>query len=100
MKFRYVKTPEMALRYSGLYSAAVSQGEPAGAIVRIAEMHGIAPCLVAKLILQRWLEEKCEAEGSEFNAARVKSCLRDTLLIDDAILSYEVFLVRPSRTRL
>lgn len=99
MKHRYVKTPEAVDRYCKLYSEALGHSNRSGAIVRIAQSQNVAPCLVAKLILQRHLQQTCNTRQCEFNMSMVKTAMRDTSLIDDPILAYEVFLVCVTVTR-
>lgn len=74
--------------------SAVQQGESPGIIVRIAQKQSVTPCLVAKLILQRYLEEHGECDDEDTNAGnKITMYLRDTTLIPNMDLAYEVFLV-------
>lgn len=92
MKCKYTKTAEAMNLYYRLYNEAILRGYEAGIIIRISEHFNIAPCLIAKLILKKYLENISE-DKSEVDIVQVKAFLRDTSRIEDSILAYEVFLV-------
>lgn len=88
MKFSHIKTPAVINKYYNLYMDALNKKENPGIIVKIALDAEISPCLVAKLVLQKHYENaNCETENLNIN-----KYLRDTSLIDNSDLAYEVFL--------
>lgn len=92
MKINYIKYQSQKDEYFEQYNAAVQQGESPGIIVRIAQKFSVTPCLVAKLILQKYLEDRGEYDEMS-GASQVTMYLRDTTSIPNMDLSYEVFLV-------
>lgn len=62
-------------------------------------MYDIVPCLIAKLILQKYFEEN-DSLNSALCGSNVNVYLRDTTLIDNMDLSYEIFLVGIESTKL
>lgn len=91
MKVKYCKYQSQKSKYFDDYTAAVQKGESPGIIVGIAQKYVVPPCLVAKYILQQYFEQNDESANS--NESKVVTYLRDTALIPDMDLSYEVFLV-------
>ncbi|KAK9869325.1 hypothetical protein WA026_003079 [Henosepilachna vigintioctopunctata] len=88
MKAKYVKNSNTKKKYWEAYTTKLNNSECPGIILRIAEDADIAPCLVAKLILEVYFEDRNEDNGN-FN---VNTYLRNTALIPDQDLAYEVFL--------
>lgn len=97
MKINHVKSQCQKNCYYDLYIQGVKGDDGPGIIMRIAEKFDVTPCLVAKLILQKHFEEKNIVTDVESGAAgNVNIYLRDTTLITDKQLAYEVFLVHTS----
>lgn len=89
MRYSHTKTPNVVNKYYNAYIDALSREDGPGIIIRIAMDSKIAPCLVAKLILQKYYDNMdCDNDNSNMN-----KYLRDTTLIDNIDLAYEVFLV-------
>ncbi|KAJ8981348.1 hypothetical protein NQ317_002885 [Molorchus minor] len=91
MKCNYTKTQANKNKYWVLYQKAVQEGDSPGIIIRIAEHFDVAPCLIAKLILTRHFDTSEELETKE-QGANVNIYLRNTSLLSDMDLAYEVFL--------
>lgn len=76
------------------YSSSIASNDHSGVIVRIAENLDVAPCLVAKIILHKYFEENYNKDNEEQQpVTNVNVYLRDTTLISDPRLAYEVYLV-------
>lgn len=88
MKINYTKYLNQKLNYYEDYIAAVHHSESPGIIIRIAQKYDVTPCLVAKLILQKYLEDHDDCDENN-----ISMYLRDTTLIPNMDLAYEVFLV-------
>ncbi|GJQ65943.1 hypothetical protein Trydic_g4041 [Trypoxylus dichotomus] len=88
MRILHVKTPNVINKYFNLYEEALNKREDPGIILRIALHANISPCLVAKLILQKYYDG-AESDSENVN---VNKYLRDTTLIKNIDLAYEVFL--------
>lgn len=91
MKVNHVKTPNVINKYYDLYTDAIDKREPPGIIVRMAKELDICPCLIAKLILQKHFSLFAidQKSGLQMN---INQYLRDTTLIEDSDLAYEVYL--------
>lgn len=89
MKYSHTKTSSVINKYFNLYEEALVKREDPGIILRIALQADISPCLIAKLILQKYYEN-VECDGENIN---INKYLRDTTLIENIDLAYEVFLV-------
>ncbi|RZC35185.1 C15orf41 -like, partial [Asbolus verrucosus] len=87
MKVNHIKTQSNMNKYWELYKEAVKNSESPGIIVKMSEQFDICPCLIAKLILQKYFEDSEIAEQIQIN-----NYLRDTSLIPDVDLAYEIFL--------
>jgi hypothetical protein len=85
MKMNHIKSQTNINKYWDLYQQAVKNRQSPGIILKIAEQFDICPCLIAKLILQKYFEDLNLIE-------QINNYLRDTSLIPDAELSYLVFL--------
>lgn len=75
-----------------MYKEGVEGQEPPGIILRIAQEAEVAPCLVAKLILQKYFSQFTSCSSNK-QVLQFNQYLRDTTLIEDRDLAYEVFLV-------
>lgn len=93
MRMNHIKTPDTIDKYYKLYTKEVSQsGASPGVIIRLANRFQITPCLAAKLILQKYFEAKESLESVKINNAFVNKYLRDSSLIQDPKLAYEIYL--------
>ncbi|KAG0704431.1 hypothetical protein GWK47_002757 [Chionoecetes opilio] len=72
------------------YMARVEEGEAPGVVVRMAQEMDYSPAMLAKLVLEHHLKTTCP--DIIINKSHINSLLRDTTLIDDRDLSYEVYL--------
>lgn len=89
----YAKYQSQKNKYFEEYVEAVQKGDSPGIIVRIAKKYGLTPCLVAKYILQKHFEQN---DDDSNGGNKITMYLRDTTLIPNMDLSYEVFLVSVS----
>ncbi|KAJ3665986.1 hypothetical protein Zmor_001448 [Zophobas morio] len=87
MKINHIKNLPNINKYWDIYQQAIKKSGKPGIILRIAEQFEVCPCLIAKLILQKYIDEFNFGEQSQIN-----NYLRDTSLIPDVNLSHEVFL--------
>ncbi|KAB7500924.1 Uncharacterized protein Anas_05845 [Armadillidium nasatum] len=80
--------------YCHQYQKAIENGEPPGVILRLAKQLRFSPAMTAKIILEYHLNVLGESKGFFIGATRskVNKLLRDTTLITDRDLSYEVYL--------
>ncbi|XP_022912979.1 CDAN1-interacting nuclease 1 [Onthophagus taurus] len=90
MKHRFEKSPSSINKMYDLYEKAITNGEDSGVIIRLSLENKIAPCLAAKLILLKKYEDVLNDES--VLQTNVSQYLRDTSLIDDKVLAYEIFL--------
>ncbi|CAG9858095.1 unnamed protein product [Phyllotreta striolata] len=74
------------------YVNSVKERERSGIILRIAENLDVAPCLVAKIILHRYFDEFYKDNNEEQPVSNINVYLRETSLINDPKLAYEVYL--------
>lgn len=94
MKVNHIKSQAQKNRYYEQYLAGIKKSKTPGVIIKIAENFDVSPCLVAKLILQKHFEEQNTATDLDLsNNANINLYLRETTLIPDKQLAYEVFLV-------
>nr|CAI5844420.1 unnamed protein product [Callosobruchus analis] len=87
MKLNHIKIQTNKAQYLDLYQKAVENCESPGIILRMAKHFDIAPCLIAKLILAQFFEQQGSDEQNNVNVY-----LRDTTLLEDMDLSYEILL--------
>lgn len=93
MKSNYGKCQNNRNRYWDLFQKSInSKGRP-GILVKLAEMFDIAPCLMAKLILQKYFDDQEEKNGEKKEQVNINNFLKYTYMIPDSDLAYEVFLV-------
>lgn len=94
MKSNYGKCQNNRNRYWDLFCRGVKNNERPGILVKLAEMFDIAPCLLAKLILQKYFDDQ-EAEKhpeKKESTVNINNYLKNTFMIPDSDLAYEVFL--------
>ncbi|XP_049877703.1 CDAN1-interacting nuclease 1 [Pectinophora gossypiella] len=82
MKQSYRKSPSISSRYYELYETLASDKQKGNVISHLADTQGICPALFARSLLQNVYPD----------TAMAKKCIKDTTLIDDKDLAYEVFL--------
>ncbi|KAF5275379.1 hypothetical protein FQA39_LY06836 [Lamprigera yunnana] len=92
MRYLYVKTPETVNKFYNLYTEALERNDEPGIIVRMATDFRICPCLIAKLILQKSFMDDSVSNDNLKISNQVKRLIRDTNLISDPRLAYEVYL--------
>uniref|UniRef100_A0A0P4WGK2 CDAN1-interacting nuclease 1 n=1 Tax=Scylla olivacea TaxID=85551 RepID=A0A0P4WGK2_SCYOL len=88
--YHRLNTPEKALEIFKSYTTRVEEGEAPGVLVRMAQELDYSPAMLAKLVLEHHLKTTCP--DVNINKSQINSLLRDTTLIDDRDLSYEVYL--------
>ncbi|KAI5643053.1 hypothetical protein NE865_04775 [Phthorimaea operculella] len=81
MKQRYRKSPSISSKYYELYQNC-SDAHTGNKIIYLADSQGISPALFARSLLQHVYGDSTMA----------KKCMKDTNLIEDPDLAYEVFL--------
>lgn len=93
MRRIYGKTQNNRNYFWSMFSEKIGREGP-GILVKIAEEHEIPPCLIAKLILQKYYEEKAEEENLDKEpVTKLYHYLKNTTLISDGQLAQEIFLV-------
>lgn len=92
MRLNHIKTHEVINKYYKLYKQSIEKGEEPGILLRIAEEFDVTPCLIARVVLQKYYELANEEQGG-LHSVNFKIYLRDTSLIEDENLAYEVYLV-------
>uniref|UniRef100_A0A1Y1MUL1 CDAN1-interacting nuclease 1 n=1 Tax=Photinus pyralis TaxID=7054 RepID=A0A1Y1MUL1_PHOPY len=93
MKYNYIKTSDTINGYYNLYQDRLNHCDPPGIIVQLSRESGICPCLVAKLILQKFYGEDSSTPDSVGKLSSiVQTYMRDTNLIPDPRLAYETYL--------
>lgn len=93
MKSNYGKCQNNRNRYWDLFRKGINGKERPGILVKLAEMFDIAPCLMAKLILQKYFDDQEEKSGEKKEQVNINNFLKNTYMIPDSDLAYEVFLV-------
>uniref|UniRef100_A0A1B6IAV3 CDAN1-interacting nuclease 1 n=1 Tax=Homalodisca liturata TaxID=320908 RepID=A0A1B6IAV3_9HEMI len=74
------------------YKEGLAAGEEPGLIIRIAKFYDVAPALMAKVILEECLEKNNDKDQNGYSKNAIKEMLKDTTLIPDPDLAYEVFM--------
>lgn len=92
MKFCYVKNQGTRTKYWKAYIEGVKAKEDQ-ILIKIAKEERIAPCLIAKLILVEYLERIIKVKQEENVSSIVNKFLKNSNLIPDASLAYEVWCV-------
>ncbi|XP_046617526.1 CDAN1-interacting nuclease 1 isoform X1 [Neodiprion virginianus] len=88
MKFSHAKLCSQGTEYYERYTEAISNGESIGVLVRMSEETGLSPALLARIIL----ENHCEQNKLTTSRSEITKLLRDTTLIEDKDLAYEIYL--------
>nr|XP_003705213.1 PREDICTED: uncharacterized protein C15orf41 homolog [Megachile rotundata] len=74
--------------YYDTYVEAVQNGEPVGILLKMAKEIGAPPALLARNIL----EKHCGRDDPNFSKNEVSKLFKDTTLIQDKDLAYEIYL--------
>lgn len=90
MKHNYCKKDTLKTKYWNRYLQALENLESPGILLRFSQESDVTPCLIAKLILQSYFES-LESNSDDIKI-NVNHYLRNTSLIPDMDLAYEVFL--------
>ncbi|XP_048523158.1 CDAN1-interacting nuclease 1-like isoform X2 [Dendroctonus ponderosae] len=92
MRRIYGKTQNNRDYFWKLFWEKIDREKP-GMLVKIAEEHEIPPCLIAKLILQKYYEGEADEENLDKEpATKLYLYLKNTSLISDGQLAQEIFL--------
>lgn len=79
---------ELYYRYTG----AVKAGENVGVMLRLAEEIDLSPALLARMILEKYYEKHSEEGAEPVTKSFITKLMKDTTLIKDKDLAYEVYL--------
>ncbi|EGI63768.1 PREDICTED: uncharacterized protein C15orf41 homolog [Acromyrmex echinatior] len=88
MKNNHVRLFGNNKNYYDSYLEAVQNGEPVGILLRIAKDIDAAPALLARNILEKY----CMRENANVSKTLISKLFKDTTLIDDKDLAYEIYL--------
>ncbi|CAG9762056.1 unnamed protein product [Ceutorhynchus assimilis] len=88
MKCNYGKSQSNRNRYWDLFNKGLKTQDRPGILLKLSEMFDIPPCLMAKLILQKYFDDQDESSST----VNVNNYLKNTYTIPDAEIAYEVFL--------
>ncbi|XP_033334038.1 CDAN1-interacting nuclease 1 [Megalopta genalis] len=88
MKINHNKLFGSNKNYYDIYMKAVRNGESVGILLRLAKDLSVPPALLAKNIL----EKHCEIHDHSVSRNEIGKLFRDTTLIQDKDLAYEVYL--------
>ncbi|CAL7951064.1 unnamed protein product [Xylocopa violacea] len=88
MKVNHSKLFGNNKNYYDTYIEAVQNGEPVGILLKMAKNIGAAPALLARNVL----EKHCGKDESNVSRNEVTKLFKDTTLIQDKDLAYEVYL--------
>ncbi|XP_045460044.1 CDAN1-interacting nuclease 1 [Harmonia axyridis] len=92
LRFVHFKNQQARIRYWEAYTKGLKSKNKTGIIINIAKKEGISPCLIAKLIMLEYLKRSNKVGTEENMVQTVTKYLRNTSLIPDYKLAYEVFL--------
>ncbi|XP_022121365.2 CDAN1-interacting nuclease 1 [Pieris rapae] len=82
MKLNYRKSPVISSRYYDLYENLIKKEEKSEVIIQLADSQGISPALFVRSLLQNVYPD----------STMVKKCLKDSTIIENKDLAYQVFL--------
>ncbi|KAF7990800.1 hypothetical protein HCN44_000605 [Aphidius gifuensis] len=86
-KYRY-KLYGSRYDFLGQYKKAKQMNQPPGIIVRIAQQENLSPAMVARIIMEKY----ALAEDANVTKADISKLLKDTSLIKNCDLAYEIYL--------
>ncbi|KAI8425001.1 hypothetical protein MSG28_006888 [Choristoneura fumiferana] len=82
MKQSYRKSPSISSKYYELYEELMRDKSTGNVILQLSDSQGISPALFARSLLQNVYSD----------SSMVKKCFKDTTLIEDKELAYQVFM--------
>ncbi|XP_026760622.1 CDAN1-interacting nuclease 1 isoform X1 [Galleria mellonella] len=82
MKQSYRKSPVISSKYHDLYEELMTDKSKGNVIMKLSDSQGISPALFARSLLQNVYSDSTMA----------KKCIKDTTLIEDKDLAYQVYL--------
>ncbi|KAK4304947.1 hypothetical protein Pmani_023136 [Petrolisthes manimaculis] len=88
--FHQINAAEKATEIYNRYLSSVGSGAPPGILLEMARCLDYSPAMLAKLILEHYLIQR--SSSTQVSKSQVNSFLRDTTLIEDRDLSFEVYL--------
>ncbi|XP_021923656.1 uncharacterized protein C15orf41 homolog isoform X3 [Zootermopsis nevadensis] len=74
------------------YNNAVKAGEDVGVMMRLASEVDLSPALLARIILEKYYEKHPEKSTEPVTKGFITKLMKDTTLIKDKDLAYEVYL--------
>lgn len=93
-KSKFAKAQDSANEIYNKYKQSIQSGAVPGVIMRLADEYELPYSLTAKIILTKHVVEgQGDANNDNHTMQLVKKQLRNTTLINDKQLAYEVFLV-------
>lgn len=93
MRWNYGKTQNNRNKYWDMFKKGMDSKESPGVLVRLAETFDVPPCLMARLILQKHFDDQEDKTPDREGPININRYLKNTCLIPDPDLAYEVFLV-------
>ncbi|XP_047509986.1 CDAN1-interacting nuclease 1 isoform X3 [Pieris napi] len=82
MKLSYRKSPVISSRYYDLYENLIKKEDKSEVIIQLADSQGISPALFVRSLLQNVYTD----------STMVKKCLKDSTIIENKDLAFQVFL--------
>ncbi|XP_023709855.1 protein C15orf41 homolog isoform X2 [Cryptotermes secundus] len=74
------------------YTSAIEAGEDVGVMLRLAEEIDLSPALLARMILEKFYEKHSEEGAEPATKSFLTKLMKDTTLIKDKDLAYEIYL--------
>ncbi|CAH0690214.1 unnamed protein product [Spodoptera exigua] len=82
MKHSYRKSPQISSKYHEFYEGLMRDKSKENVILQLSDCQGISPALFARSLLQ----------GVYSDSSLAKKCIKDTTLIEEKDLAYQVFM--------
>ncbi|XP_069682201.1 CDAN1-interacting nuclease 1 isoform X2 [Periplaneta americana] len=92
MKKNHQKFSKMTEELYRRYQKSVDDGQDVGVMLRLAEEITLSPALLARMILEKYYEKKSEESDEPVTRTFITKLMKDTTLIKDKDLAYEVYL--------
>ncbi|XP_026286822.1 CDAN1-interacting nuclease 1 [Frankliniella occidentalis] len=92
MKQNHARISSAAAKYYDRFQEAVNRGDEPGIILRIAQEVDISPALLARMILEQHYERLAPELAISVSKALISRKMKDTTLIEDRDVAYEVYL--------
>jgi hypothetical protein len=80
-------------KYYKLYNNALEQDDDPGIILAISRQCKVSPCIVSRFILKKFYDELDSETGKNKLNTNITPFMRNTTLIQNMDLAYEVYLV-------